>query len=442
MNNLESSLSSTSSFYTSSSSLLLSSSSSTTTTTTTIENEIERVNVTIYGTKLKKKYTCKADVVKKKYENDAPITATSDDINKQNESFDINTPKLSPIVIENIKKINIDGSISLHPLMGELSLSNNFNFIDAIEKYYAVVDDEKDEKEKNINIETQVSVSSSPSSGETTVQSIESVDINSTVVQTTPQLNKPSLNVIDTATFWDNIESQNYFAPYNKKLIDAGLELFKSGGDYEALKIMQEKIQVDDEGFDQILLPNTAHIEKIQNMANSDKMSFFYKRLVACLLLPKSKKNELRELNKNSKIVDSTTLTQTYDDPEHIIKVWPVQSQLGCNIENNTMNKIINKRTYNEFLNVGIIRPPNENMTLSEKKAYEDNLEMTRDDDELGVLVRSNIQDLKRIEMDLNTKIINLKKNIGVLTTREESKAKLKREEQNIITKYNKIKKK
>ena len=107
------------------------------------------------------------------------------------------------------------------------------------------------------------------------------------------------------------------------------------------------------------------------------------------------------------------------------------------------MNKIINKRTYNEFLNVGIIRPPNENMTLSEKKAYEDNLEMTRDDDELGVLVRSNIQDLKRIEMDLNTKIINLKKNIGVLTSREESKAKLKREEQNIITKYNnKIKKK
>jgi len=226
MNNLESSLSSTSSFYTSSSSslLLLSSSSS----STTIENEIERVNVTIYGTKLKKKYTCKADVVKKKYENGAPITATSDDINKQNGSFDINTPnkllkrKLSeespkPVVIENIEKINIDGSISLHPLMGELSLSNNFNFIDAIEKYYAVVDDENDEKEKNINIETQVSVSSSPSSGETTVQSIESVDINSTVVQTTPQLNKPSLNVIDTSTFWDNIESQNYFAPYNKK---------------------------------------------------------------------------------------------------------------------------------------------------------------------------------------------------------------------------------
>lgn len=420
--------------------------------------DIERVDILIYGSKLKKRYSTKADVVKnfmpKINENkvllDASITS-SDDINKQNEFYDINSPnktlkrKLSespkPIVIENIEKINNDGSMSLHPLMGGLRLNDNCCFMEAIERYFTVIE-EKDEKEKNISIEAQVSVSSSPSSGETTVQSIESVAIISRTAQTTPQLNK-TLNVIDSATFWDTIESQNYFAPYNKKIVDAGLDLFKYGGDYDSLKKMQEKIQVDDEVLDQILSQNTAHIEKIQNMANSDKMSFFYKRLLACLLLPKSKKSELRELNKNSKVVDATTLTQTFDDPEHIIKVWPVQSQLGCNIENDTMNKIINKRTYNEFLNVGIIRAPDENMTFSETIAYENNLEMTREDDELGVLVRSNINDLKRIEMDLNTKIINLKKTIATTAVQEETKTKLKKEEKYILSKYqNKIKKK
>jgi len=255
--------------------------------------------------------------------------------------------------------------------------------------------------------------------------------------------------VIDSATFWETIESQNHFALYNKRLFDSSLESLSCGGDYDILKKPQDRIISDDDDdiLGPILQPNIAPIDVFQQMSNSDRMSFFYKRLVSCVLVPKSKRNESREFNKTPKVVDTISLSENYDNPQHLIKTWPVMEQLtaiGNNIDNETMNKIMRRRTQNELLKVGIIRGPDDIMTANQIRLFEDELEKNKEDDDISILLRSNIQELKKIETDINTKILKLKKEIGTEEVKSETKLlKMKRDkEKYLMTKYEKMKKK
>jgi len=444
--------------------------------TTDNVDKIDRVTttVTMWGTKMKKKYLCQANIDKKfmPYINNTINNNTINDndndiipssvVNSPNKCMKkslIDSPKT--IIIENIEKINNDGTLTLHPTIGDITLKSDsiaYNSIEAIDRYYIVDDDDKEKNEVPFIEVPQTSASSSPSSGETTVQSIESMDIITpppltipsilSQPQPTPLVTKSSNQTLNSATFWENIESQNHFALYNKKLFNSSLESLACGGDYDMLIKAQDKISTDDdEILGPIITPNIASIDPLQQMSNEDKMNFFYKRLVACVLVPKSKRNEIREFNKTSKIVDVTSLSENYVDPEHIIKVWPVTGQLkatGHNIDNDTIKKIIRKRTQNEILNVGIIRSPDDNMTPSETRSYEDDAEITKEDDEISTLLRSNVQDLKRIETDLNVRLMKLKKIFNTEEVQAETKINKSRrdKEKGLMTKYQKIKNK
>ena len=446
------------------------------------------VSVTLWGTKIRGRYSYHANVNSTfmpkandnnndnnnndnndnsiLYEASPTNISTSSSPNKCMKKSSMDSPKT--IVIENIEIKNDDGSISLHPTMGDIVVKANnipFNSIEAIEKYYVNDDNEKFKIE--VPFIAQVSASSSPSLGETTVQSIESIDMMMSPTQhqhpssslssqpvpaptPTPTVPKQSNSVvIDSATFWETIESQNHFALYNKRLFDASLESLNCGGDYNMLKKTQDRILDDDDDdiLGPILQPNIAPFSALQQMSNSDKMSFFYKRLVSCVLVPKSKRNESREYNKTPKLVDAISLSESFGNPENIIRTWPVMGQLtalGNNIDNETMNKIIRKRTQNELLKVGVIRGPDNNMTASETRRYEDDAEKNKEDDEISTLLRSAVQDLRKIETDINTKLLKLKKEIDTDAVKSEAKvSKMKRDkEKYLMIKYEKMKKK